>query len=398
MVSPQARRATDKLLGMLRTVLAAVCACSLAPAADMQFIQRTLATGLRGGYQVTIADINGDRKPDILVVASGMDELLWFENPGWERHAIAGGFKGMINAAAYDYNHDGIPEIALAHGFSMRAEQSPGIVSILEHKGDPKGPWQVREIDRLSTSHRLRWADIDGSGNKVLVNAPLTGAKAVAPDYREHVPLVYYRPGEWSRQLAGGENEGVMHGIFVADWDRGGRDAILTASFLGIHLYRYTPGHEWKREELTKGDPAPWPKSGTSDVAVGRLGGERFLAAVEPWHGNEVVVYRGGGSGWERKVVDDTLDDTHSIVTADLDSDGADELVVAQRGKPYRVLVYRFEGGGWQRIVVDEGGVSAAACTTGDLNGDRRPDIVCVGSTTANLKWYEMIRPGARRK
>ncbi len=384
---------------MFRSVWAAVLICSIASAADWRFIQRTVANGLRGGYQVTIADINGDKKPDLLVVASGMNELLWFENPTWERHVIAGGFKGMINAAAYDYNGDGIPEIALAHGFSMRADQSPGILSILEHQGDPKGPWSVHEIDRLATSHRIRWADIDGSGRKVLINAPLTGAKAVAPDYREHVPLVYYRPSEWSRQLVGDENEGVMHGVFITDWDRGGRDAILTASFLGIHLYRYGAGHEWKRDELAKGSPAPWPKSGVSDVAVGRLGAERFLATVEPWHGNEVALYRRSATGvWERKVLDDTLDDTHSIVTADLDGDGRDELIVAQRGKPGRVLVYRFENGAWVRIVVEEGGMTAASCAAGDLNGDRRPDLVCVGSTTANLKWYEMIRPGSNRK
>jgi hypothetical protein len=41
--------------------------------------------------------------------------------------------------------------------------------------------------------------------------------------------------------------------------------------------------------------------------------------------------------------------------------------------------------------------VSAAACATGDLNGDHRPDLVCIGSTTANLKWYERIRPGTKR-
>lgn len=383
---------------MMRLALASLFVCALSHAAGFEFVQRTIANGLRGGYQVVITDINADGKPDILVVASGMNELLWFENPGWERHVIAGGFKGMINAAAYDYNHDGIPEIALAHGFSMRADQSPGIVSVLEHQGDPKNEWSVHEIDRLPTSHRLRFADIDGSGKKVLVNAPLTNAKAAAPDYRGHVPLVYYRPGEWSRQLVGDENQGVMHGIFITDWDRNGREALLTASFVGIDLYRYSPDHQWKREELTPGDPAPWPKSGTSDVAVGRLRGERFLATIEPWHGNEVVTYHRSRTGWVREVVDDTLDDTHSIVTDDLDGDGRDELIVAQRGKPYRVLVYRQEKGKWQRTVVDEGGVSAAACATGDLNGDHRPDIVCVGSTTANLKWYEMIRPGAKHE
>ena len=34
----------------------------------------------------------------------------------------------------------------------------------------------------MPTSHRLRFADIDGKGKKVLVNSPLIGAQAIAPD------------------------------------------------------------------------------------------------------------------------------------------------------------------------------------------------------------------------
>jgi hypothetical protein len=120
-----------------------------------------------------------------------MPELVWYENPTWERHVIAGGFSRMINCAAWDTDGDGIPEIVLASGFSNEAKNSVGIVSVLHHDGDPRGKWKVTEIDRLTTSHRLRWADVDGNGKKVLVNAPLTGAHAEAPDYRDHTPLVF---------------------------------------------------------------------------------------------------------------------------------------------------------------------------------------------------------------
>ena len=44
----------------------------------------------------------------------------------------------------------------------------------------PRRPWKLQEIDKLTTSHRLRWADIDGSGHKVLVDTPLTGAERSA--------------------------------------------------------------------------------------------------------------------------------------------------------------------------------------------------------------------------
>ncbi len=359
-----------------------------AAAFGAQFTEHTIASDLKGGYQVVVADLNHDGKPDVIALASGMTELVWYENPTWERHVIAGGLSHMINLAAWDTDGDGIPEIVLASEFANEASKSIGIVSVLHHRGDPRQPWTVKEIDRITTAHRLRWADIAGNGKKVLVNAPLTGAKAAAPDYRDHVPLVFYRPGEWKRQLIDSTNEGVQHGIFIVDWDGKGREGILTASFSGIDLYRYETDGKWTRTEISKGDPAAWPKSGTSDVAVGHLGKERFLAAIEPWHGNQVAVYRSEGSSWKRSVIDDSLTDGHTIALADLDGDGKDEIVAGFRQGAKSVYIYKLdESGNWKKDVLDRGGMPAASCAVADLNADGRPDIVCIGA--AVLKWYE---------
>jgi hypothetical protein len=298
----------------------------------------------------------------------------------------------LINLAAWDTDGDGIPEIVVAYEFSMQAKESAGIVAVLKHHGDPRGLWTIQEIDRLPASHRLRWADIDGSGKKVLINAPLTGATAEAPDYREHVPLVYYRPGEWKRRLIDDTNEGVQHGITIVDWDGDGRDQILTASFVGIHLYKLGATGDWQRTEIAKGDPAPWPKSGSSDTAVGKTGSARFIAAIEPWHGNRVAIYRKSAAGWAREVIDDSLVDGHTILAADLAGDGNDEVIAGFRGKPQRVYIYRFDGKKWNRQTLDDGGISAAACAVADLNGDGRLDVACIGSATQNLKWYENLK------
>jgi len=362
---------------------------ALSAAGPARFVEHTIATGLTGGYQVVIADLNHDGKPDIIALASGMPELVWYENPTWERHVIAGGFSRMINCAAWDADGDGIPEIVLASGFDNQAKNSPGIVSVLHHDGDPRRPWKVTEIDRLATSHRLRWADIYGNGKKVLVNAPLTGPQAQAPEYRDHTPLVFYRPGEWKRELIGDQNEGVVHGVFVVDWDGDGRDEILTASFAGIDLYKFGKDGLWTRSEIAKGDPAPWPKSGSSDVAVGKAGGARYIAAIEPWHGSQVAVYRQNGTAWTRRVIDDSLVDGHTIWTADLNGDGDDEIIAGVRGGRHSVFLYYFDHDQWSKQVLDDGGIAAAACAPADLNGDGRIDVACIGSATANLKWYE---------
>jgi hypothetical protein len=367
------------------------------------FQEHTIATDLKGGYQVVVSDVNKDGKPDLIALASGMTELVWFENPAWKRHVLAEGLKRMINLAACP----AVDEIVVASAFENEPARSVGIVSVLTPGADRTKPWSVKEIDRLTTSHRLRCADIDGSGKPVIVNAPLAGAAAKAPEYRDHVPLVYYRPGEWKRVTIGSEQEGVMHGIYITQWEQSkkgpARDQILTAAFSGIWRYFLDPrSGQWEHARISAGDPAPWPKSGASDIAVGKTGKQRFLASIEPWHGNQVAVYvppaKPAGKGvnveWTREVIDDSLQDGHTIQAADLDGDGKDEIVAGYRGPGRSVNIYYYNGRSWHRIPLDKGGIAAAACAVADLNGDGRPDIACIGSATTNLKWYENAAAG----
>lgn len=378
----------------MRLLLIALFAMAAFAAPPVHFEEHTLANDLTGGYQVVSCDVNGDGKLDLIALASGMSDLVWFENPKWERHVMATGLSRMINLACWSAKPHAVPEIAVASEFSMHAAESEGVVSLLTPNGDPRSPWKATVIDRLPASHRLRWADIDGTGEKALVNARLTGRDAHAPDYRGHVPLVYYRPGEWKRQVISDAEEGVVHGIFITDWDGDGRDEILIGSFLGIHLYKFGQNGKWSRTEIAKGSPAPWPKSGTSDIAVGMLEKERFLATIEPWHGNQVAVYRHRAGVWTREVIDDSLLDAHNVGVADLNGDGRDEIVAGFRGKPYGVYIYAWDNSKWRRQILDHGTVSAAGCTIADFDGDSRPDIACIGSATHNLKFYRNLGPG----
>jgi hypothetical protein len=367
------------------TVLISLIALAITQLPAMESV--TIAQGLKGGYQVVASDLNGDGRPDLIALASGMPELVWFENPGWKRHLIAGNLSRMINLVVLE--RDARPLMVLASGFSNEAKQSPGTVSVLEPGPDVYQPWQIREIDRLPTSHRLRIAKIEDG--QVVVNAPLTGADTGGPEYRGRTPLVYYRPGDWKRRLIGDENEGVMHGIHVLDWDGDGRDEILTASFSGIHLYKQAGGL-WSRTEIARGDPSPWPRCGASDVAAGSLGGRRFLCAIEPWHGNQVAVYREEQGTWTRRVIDDSFVDGHTIHAVDLDGDGRDEIIAGYRASGGALYLYSAadsSGDQWQRQTLDKGGIGVASCAVADFDGDGRLEIAAIGSASANLKLFK---------
>jgi hypothetical protein len=166
-----------------------------------------------------------------------------------------------------------------------------------------------------------------------------------------------------------------------------------------VHRYERSNG-AWSHTAIVAGDSPPGPKGGSSDVAMGRVtapgGGPSytFLAAIEPWHGNQLAVYHRDPTGtrYVRVVVDTTIVDGHTLVVADLDGDGSDEIIVGQRGGTRSVWIYRqTTSGAWSRSTLDDGGMAAAGCVAADLNADGRIDIACIGTATANLKWYENL-------
>ncbi len=384
--------------------LAAHALVAAGVAAPIHFQEHLIEKSIPGGYRVVITDMNRDGRPDVIGLSGRGAELYWYENPTWERHLIVGGMTRMISVVAADIDGDGIPELALATHFGQTDETSEGRLFHLHHQGDPRQPWKITEFDRLPTAHRLLFVDLDGDGTKELVNAALTGPGARAPLFECHTPLVFYRPGEWKRELIYDQLDGIVHGLSAVDWDLTGRAAILTAGFGGVYLHRSTGsaaagGHlEWTHDRLTPGDPDPRPKSGSSEIRVGHLGnGGRFLATIEPWHGDKVVIYTPsknsqGRQQWDRHVIDDTFADGHAVEVADFDGDGTDEVVAGMRGEAASTYLYVAQspqGDQWKRQDLDAGRMAAAACDIADLNGDGRLDIVCIGARTANIKWYE---------
>jgi hypothetical protein len=364
-------------------------------AAPWTLIEHTIATDLRGGYHVTAADLNKDGRTDLLAVATGAKvDLVWFENPSWTRHVMASGYPGMINADAFDVDGDGYPEVVLQSGFSTTPAKGDGRMILLTKGSDVNAPWHAREFDRMPSVHRVRWMDAHGNGRKIVVNAPLGGVNGAPPDYRDKVAIYAYDPkNDYKRETITDADEGVLHGISIVDWDGKGRDALLSASFMGIHLHRLNRG-KWQRTRLAAGSADPWPKNGSSDVVALRTKGGRQLAAIEPWHGNQVVVYRGKGEKWDqRAVIDDTLTDGHTLVQGDLDGDGVDEIVAGYRGSGGGVNIYKLSGADqWTMFAVatpDQKSMAAAGCVLAHLNGDKRLDLACIGTSTANLKWYE---------
>ena len=375
--------------------LALQVAAAAPPAVTAPFTAHLITSGIKGGYQVAVADLNHDGRIDVIGLGQGAASLLWYENPSWTPHVIVS-VPRMVNVDTADLDGDGIPEIALGYGFSSNPANSTGNIGILHSGVDPTAPWTLKEIDQQPTTHRLRFVDVDGNGKKVLVVAPILNPKSPGFPDPDHLPtpLLMYRPGDWKREVITEENKGVVHGLLAYDWYGDGHQDALTAGYSGVFVNSLAADGSWKRLELTAGSPAAWPNGGAGEIAAGKIAGKQFFVTIEPFHGNMVVVYTQDSTNqYQRHVIDSSLANGHTLTLVDVDGDGIPEIVAAGNGSRADLFFFKAEdatGQHWQRMLMDND-MAPSSCVAADIKGKgRKSDIVCIDGKPPNyLKWYE---------
>ena len=390
-----------------RSRLSALAALCLAAGAWAQtqpqqlpdFDRQVLDAEFEGGYGVEFADVDGDGRPDIIAWSTNPGRIAWYRNPDWGKHPVATSLRGIVDSAPHDIDGDGDLDLALAHDFSLDNSTGGGVLHWLENPGDPiaNQQWNAHYIDEIPTSHRLLWADLNGDGKPELVNLPIVGIGAEAPLYAATLQLKSYPVPE---DLAAPGWNGVVldHSLELSpamaslDWDGDGRDDLLTASIGGVHLFQLAiNGRAVAKTLISAGEQdGERPKLGSSEVAAGVLpGGQRFVAAIEPWHGNQVVVYHGDEPPMNRLAIDDRIAEGHGLATADLNNDGIDEIIAGGRDEPYQLAVYQYDenSGRWRRRSLDtETAISGLAAA--DVDGDGDIDLAAIGPATRALVLY----------
>src|SRR5688500_1730235 len=56
-------------------------------AAEPRFKAVEIDKAIEIGYGIAAADVNGDKKPDLVLADKA--KIVWYENPSWKKHVIA---------------------------------------------------------------------------------------------------------------------------------------------------------------------------------------------------------------------------------------------------------------------------------------------------------------------
>ena len=419
-------------IGFAGLPLGAISNAQEAPAAgkpEIVFREIELPERLTVGYAVRLIDMNDDDRLDIVVLDS--KRLIWLANPTWEVKTIYAAPDKTDNVcfAPLDIDDDGRLDFALGADWTVNTKQG-GTIQWLRQPEDPSQPWELHPIGTEPTVHRMNFADLDHDGHDELLVLPLMGRNSSPPSFAEAgvrflryvVPANPTEPEAWQQEVLTDKLH-VTHNFDVTDLDQDGVDDVLVVAFEGVHWLRFddeNPDDEEDAFALTRigeGDQISRPRMGASEVRRGKLGPQAtddYIATIEPWHGDKVVVYlppaakssngKEGDAGasarysglWQRLVLDDELQWGHAVKCADLDGDAQQELVIGVRDslsddRTFGVRVYDPKdstGGEWTRTFVDPGGVAVEDLDVGDLDNDGKTDIVAVGRKTGNIKIY----------
>lgn len=353
----------------------------------LPFRRLTLDLGI--AEAVTVADVNGDGRLDIISGENWYEQLapragqgLSFAKHKFRSLPYDNFYLSDLCDLALDVNGDGLIDVVSSSWWYPQ-------LSWWENPGKAGRPWPMHILETRSPVEFAFLVDILNTGQP----------RQLLPQFgRESFPLAWYELAgkgakqAWIRHIVSPRSYG--HGIGAGDVNGDGRTDIVTP--LG-----------WLEAPA---DPrqGPWRFHAEFDLGVVSfihvhdVNGDGLADLVTSAAHDYGIFWweqrknAAGQRSWVKHMIDDAWSQAHALTLADLNGDGRPELVTGKRyyahqtdpGANEPLGVYWYEqlngaGTAWRRHIIDYssragGGMQIPVI---DMNGDGRPDVLVAGKS-----------------
>lgn len=350
---------------------------------EPQFVAQEIDSSVSIGYGLAIGDVDGDRKPDILL--ADKKQFVWYRNGDWKRFVMAEDLTLFDNVciAARDIDGDGKVEVAVGAQWNPSETSDTlrsGAVFYLVRPRDPAQQWRAIKLHHEPTTHRMRWVKavddtyhlvvlpLHGRGNK---NGEGEGVKVIA----------YEKPDDpampWKHFIIDASMH-MTHNMEVEPAGNGER--ILIGGKEGVKRFAFG-NSGWH-------DAGGYIKGSFGEVRLLTSGAQKLVTGIEPMHGNALTLYQ----QQTRQVLTAGLNQGHALAAADLLGNGSDQIVAGWREpdseKRTGIKMFIRDKDLWREHWIDNNGIACEDLQVADLDGDGKKDIIASGRSTHNLRIY----------